>query len=169
MVSFRHIYVDLRGRSDEERQEARALIDGYYRDIRNGTLTFDQVTRLALDDSRFAAADFGYLLRNDAQSIQLLGNAFVEQVFRLDSGEIGGVYESNVAIHIVRIADKRGPRILELDDPLLPGQSVTVRQQIESVLAGQREQEAFAIAVEELVAELREEADITIYDANIPW
>jgi peptidyl-prolyl cis-trans isomerase SurA len=169
MISFRHIYVDLRGKSDAERQEARELLDGHYRSIRNGEMTFDQVTRLALDDPRFSAADFGYLLRNDMANIQLLGTNFINEVFALDVGDIAGVLESNVAIHIVRITDKRPPRILELDDPVLPGQNVTVRQQIRDALASQFEQEALVDAVEQVVAELREEAEITVFESNLPW
>lgn len=169
MVSFRHVYVDLRGRSDAEREEARTLLDGYRRDIRNGRLTFEQLERQAIDDAQLSADNFGYLLRNDTRGQQLLGRSFVDTLFALEEGRVGGVYESNVALHIVLITDKRSPRILGLDDPILPGQNVTVRQQIRTLLASQKEQQALAVAVEEVVAELRDEAEITIFAENLPW
>ncbi|HKJ86005.1 MAG TPA: peptidyl-prolyl cis-trans isomerase [Spirochaetia bacterium] len=169
MVSFRHVYVDLRGTTDQQREEARALLADYRRRIRNGNLTFDSLEREALDDPGISADDFGYLLRNDARAQQLLGRAFIDAVFALEEGAVEGVLESNVALHIVRVTDKRAPRILELDDPVLPGQNVTVRQQIRTLLASQKEQEALATAVEAVVAELREEAEITLFEANLPW
>ena len=124
---------------------------------------------MALDDPRFSAADFGYLLRNDTANRQILGSQFFDAVFALQTGDIGGVYESNVALHIVRISDRRAPRILELDDPLYPGETTTVRQQIQSVLLAEQEQQALLTAVEELVEELRSEATITLREANLPW
>lgn len=169
MVSFRHVYADLRGKSDEERTRARELLERYRQQIRNGSLTFEELERRALDDASISADNFGYLMRNDARSQQLLGRAFIQTMFGLDEGDVGGVYESNVALHIVFVTDKRSARILGLDDPILPGQNVTVRQQIRSQLAAQKEQQALARAVEGVVADLRDEAEVTVYDQNLPW
>ena len=169
MVSFRHVYADLRGKSDEERTRARELLERYRQQIRNGSLTFEELERRALDDASISADNFGYLMRNDARSQQLLGRAFIQTMFGLDEGDVGGVYESNVALHIVFVTDKRSARILGLDDPILPGQNITVRQQIRSQLAAQKEQQALARAVEGVVADLRDEAEVTVYDQNLPW
>ena len=169
MVSFRHVYVDLRGKSDAERQDARTLLEDYRRQLRNGSTTFGELEEQALDNPAISADNFGYLLRNDARSQQLLGRAFIDTVFGMEKGEIAGVLESNVALHIVLITDKRAPRILTLEDPILPGQNVTVRQQIRTLLASQKEQQALAAAVEEVVDELREEAEVTIFEENLPW
>lgn len=169
MVSFRHVYVDLRGKTDEERQEGRSLLEQYRRRLRNGGLTFEQLEREAIDNPAISSDDFGYLMRNDARSQQLLGRSFVNTVFGMEEGETGGVLESNVALHIVLVTDKREPRILTLDDPILPGQNVTVRRQIRTLLASQKEQQALAAAVEEVVAELRDEAEITVFEENLPW
>lgn len=169
MVSFRHVYVDLRGKSDQERQEARTVLETYRRQIRSGSITFEALERRAIDDVAISADNFGYLLRNDPRSQQLLGRAFIDGVFGLSEGEVAGVLESNVALHIVYVTDRRSARILELDDPVLPGQTVTVRQQIRNRLAVQKEQQALAAAVESIVAELRREAEITVFEANLPW
>ena len=169
MISFRHIYIDLRGRTDAQREEARRLIASLRREIRNGDATFDQVSRRSLDDPAYSAADFGYLLRNDPRSQSLLGKPFIDHVFGLDEGDVSDVLESNVALHIALITDKRPARILQLDDPILPGQSVTVRQQITDYLAGQREQDALGAAVDALVADLRKEAEVTVFEQNLPW
>jgi len=169
MVSFRHIYIDLRGRSDAQRDTGRVQIADLRREIRDGAATFDGISQRSLDDPDYSAADFGYLLRNDPRNQSLLGRAFVDSVFADEIGDVSEVLESNVALHIVLITDKRAPRILGLDDPILPGQTVTVRQQISGLLGAQMEQEALGAAVDELVAELRLEAEMTIFDNNLPW
>jgi peptidyl-prolyl cis-trans isomerase SurA len=169
MVSFRHIYIDLRGKSDAQREAGRARIAELRRQIRDGVATFDSVSRASVDDPGYSAADFGYLLRNDARNQALLGRSFVDRVFAMQVGDVSDVIESSVALHIVLILDKRAPRILGLDDPLLPGQNVTVRQQISGLIAAQKEQEVLGVAVDELVAELRLEAEVTVFENNLPW
>ncbi len=169
MVSFRHVYVDLRGKTDQERQAARASLEAYRRQIRSGALTFEQLERRAVDDAAISADNFGYLMRNDPRSQQLLGRSFIEALFGLSEGDIAGVLESNVALHIVLVTDRRSARILSLDDPILPGQNVTVRQQIRNLLANQKEQQALGRAVEKIVGDLRAEAEITVFESNVPW
>lgn len=169
MVSFRHVYVDMRGRTDQERQEARTALEAYRRQLRSGALTFERLERRALDDATISADNFGYLMRNDPRSQQLLGRSFIDALFGLNEGEVAGVLESNVALHIVLVTDRRSARILALDDPILPGQSVTVRQQIRNLLANQKEQQALGRAVEKIVGDLREEAEITVFESNVPW
>ena len=169
MVSFRHVYIDLRGKSDAQRDAGRSLIADLRREIRDGAATLEGITQRSLDDHEYSAADFGYLLRNDPRNQSLLGRTFVDSVFAREIGDVSEVLESNVALHIVLITDKRTARILGLDDPILPGQNVTVRQQISGLLGAQMEQEALGAAVDELVAELRLEAEMTIFDNNLPW
>lgn len=169
MVRFDHIYIDMRGKSGAQAQAARTRMTSLRQEIRSGRSTFDDLARAALDDPGYSAADFGYLLRNDAANAQLLGTEFVDAVFALELGRASGVLESNVAVHIVKLTDKRPARILSLDDPILPGQSTTVRQQVRNLISSAREQEALAAAVGSLVEALRSESEIIIYEQNIPW
>ena len=169
MVRFEHVYIDLRGGDDSSRQEARQTLDRLYREVRSGATTFDELMESSLDDTRYSGDDFGYLLRNDPRGVHLRGCSFVDQVCALGEWQTDGVLESNAALHIVNITDKRGPRILQLDDPILPGQAVTVRQQIRNLLAQQQQQTLLQQAVDGVVAELREEAEVTIFEENLPW
>jgi hypothetical protein len=70
---------------------------------------------------------------------------------------------------VVKVTDRRKPRILELDDQLLPGQSTTVRDQIRAFIVNQRQEALFNRAVNEVVAELREEAEVTVFEENLDW
>lgn len=169
MVRFDHLFFDTRNLDAAAAREARALADSLYRQIQNGSTTFERLMRDSLDDTRYAGGDFGYLLRGDAARRQLVGDRFFDTVFGLDEDEVAGVLESNLGFHIVKITDRRAARLLSLDDPVLPGNTRTVRRHIQEFLTAQRQQAAQAEAVQELVDELRDRAEITIYENNLPW
>ncbi len=170
MVRFSHLFVDTRNLSNQEKQERRERAEELYRRIRSGAASFEDLIEESLDDATFSGGDFGYLLRQDPQSQRLLGADFVEGVFSVEEGQVSnGVLESNVGFHIVKIVNKRRPRILELSDPVLPGQNTTVRDQIRNYLLNSRQQRAFQRAIQEVVDELREEAEITVFEENRDW
>ncbi len=167
MVGFSHIFYDTRNVGEDRRQEIRARADARYREIRNGQISFQEAVNNALDDSTVQAGNFGYLHRGDNQARALLGENFVDAVFALDENEVSRVIESNLGFHIVKISDKRAPRMLELDDPLLPGQTLTVRAQIVQYIMQQRQQQLLEQALTEIISELRAEAEITVFEQNL--
>lgn len=170
MVRFEHVFVDARDSSDEEKQQKREQAEELYERLQSGEDDFDDLLDASLDDSSFSGGDFGYVMRQSEEDRNLLGQQFIRSVFALEEGETSdGVLESNVGFHIVRVRNRRSPRVLDLDDPLLPGESRTVRDQIRNYLLSNRQQEGFQQALEEVVADLREEADITIYEENLDW
>lgn len=169
MVRFEHVFWDTRNSTSAARRDARNHAEELYRQLRNGSGTFDDLMEQSLDDSRFRGDDFGYLLRTDQQNRAVLGPEFVDTVFELERGQVSRVLESNVGYHIVRIRDRRSAKLLELDDPLLPGQSMTVRRQIENYLLMEKQQETFELALRQVIDELRADADITIFEQNLSW
>lgn len=170
MVRFSHLYIDTRNLSNQEKQERRERAEALYRRIQSGAATFSGLLDESLDDATFSGGDFGYLLRQDSQSQRLLGTSFIDAVFEVEEGQVSeGVLESNVGYHIVRITNKRRARILELSDPVLPGQNTTVRDQIRNFILSNRQQQAFQRAIQEVVDDLRDEAEITIFEQNLNW
>jgi parvulin-like peptidyl-prolyl isomerase len=169
MVRFTHVFVDTRNVDNSAEREKRERAEELYRRIRTGAATFDELVDQSVDDASYSAADFGYLLRTDQRNVALLGKSFVDAVFAMERGDTSGVLESNVGYHVVKVTDRRKPRILELDDPLLPGQSTTVRDQIRAFIVNQRQEALFNRAVNEVVAELREEAEVTVFEENLDW
>ncbi len=169
MVRFDHLFFDFRTRSNEEQQAARRRADDFSRRIVRGTTTFDDLLRGSLDDATYAGGDFGYVLRGDPQAAARLGRSFVDAIFDLENGDVSAVLESAVGLHIVRVTDRRSPRLLDLNDPLLPGESVTVRQQIRAFILNQRQQQVFQESIESVLAELTEEAEITRFEDNLDW
>lgn len=169
MVRFDHLFFDLRGEDDEAAGAARRRAGTLARRISRGTSSFDELVRDSLDDASYSGGDFGYILRGDQQAIQQLGREFVNTVFDMEEGEISEVLESSVGLHIVRITDRRSPRLLQLDDPLLPGERTTVRQQVRNFILNRRQQEIFQQTVQQVLARLEEEAEITRYPENLDW
>ena len=170
MARFRHVFVDTRNATAEQRAERRRLADELLRSVRNGNKTLDQLIAEADDDPRFSGGDFGFLIRQESQQSQLLGRPFVDAVFQIEEGSIGReVIESNVGFHVVQVTNRRSARILGLTDPIFPGQSVTVRDQIRNHLTNANQQRVFQRAVNEVVADLRREADIRLFEQNLNW
>ncbi len=170
MVSFSHIFIDTRNMEDSDVSSARKKMEGFYRRIRNGGgQVFDQLVKESLDDASFSGGDFGYLVKGEPTALQVMGESFIVELFSSDVGELSGVLTSNVGLHIVKVTDRRSPRLLQLSDPLMPGQSLTVNQQIVQYILNQKQQQALVAALNEIVGELRDEAEIRIVDANISW
>ena len=169
MVRFDHLFFDLRQKGGEEAIEVRRLAGVTANEVARDTQRFTEKVRQSVDDARFSGGDFGYILRGDTQAVGRLGQQFVDELFDLDDGEVSLVIESNVGLHVVRVTDRRSPRLLQLDDPLLPGESITVRQQIRTYILNQRQQQIFQESVAAVLAELKEEADITRYPENLAW
>lgn len=170
MVRFKHVFIDTRNLAGDQKAQRRRLADDLLRSVRNGAKTMDQLIDESDDDARFAGGDFGYLVRQESQQSQVLGRSFVNAVFDMEEGQIAReVLESHVGYHIVQVTHRRSARLLQLDDPVFPGQSVTVRDQIRNYLAADSQQRAFERAINEVVDELRAEAEVTVYEDNLRW
>lgn len=169
MVRFDHLFFDTRAKSSEEQQAIRRKASEIASAIRGGRTTFDEELDKTLDDVTISGGDFGYLIRTDAQAREQLGRNFIDSIFELERGDVSGVLSSNVGYHIVRIRDRRSPKLLELDDPVLPGEQVTVRDQILNYLIAQKQQLVFQQALESTLEDLRSEAEIDLFEENLNW
>ncbi|SIP98975.1 periplasmic chaperone for outer membrane proteins SurA [Alkalispirochaeta americana] len=169
MARFEHLFFDLRNRDTAAQQAARRRAAEISRNIERGTTTFQAQMRASLDDTSFSGGDFGYLVRGDEEARRRLGRSFVETLLDLEEGDVSGVLESNVGLHIVRITDRRSPRLLQLDDPLLPGETMTVRDQIRGYILSQRQQDLFQDSIQTTLEELMEEAEIRRFPEHLDW
>lgn len=170
IVRFTHLFIDTRQLSGADLAQARSLAEELRTRVRGrGIPAFNELVGESFGDDRYQGGDFGWLLRNDADRIRILGQDFVRQVFALNQGQISGIIESNLGLHIVHVTNKRDATLVGLDEPLFPGEPVTPRQQIVQALQEQQQTEALARAVSELVAELRAEAEVTVYEESLNW
>jgi peptidyl-prolyl cis-trans isomerase C len=172
MVQFQHIYFDTRQHAEASaRLAVRERAEAVHRELLNGA-DFGAMVREHSDDegSRAAGGTFGtYLRRDDRATSQLLGAEFFEAPFAMEVGQISGVLRSNVGFHIIRVTDKVQAKILGLDDPVNPLSNNRVRDRIRVLLANNVQAQAYQNALLATLEELREGAEVRIFDANLRW
>ncbi len=168
IIRFSHIFISTDELSSQEKTQARNRADEVYRKLQNGG-TFESLVAEYSDDtrSRYRGGDAGYLAINDTRPAQVFGQSFVDTLFGMEEGETSRVLSSNRGYHIVKLTEYREARILTLTDAITPDSNVTVRDYISQGLSSQKRQQAMEKALEEMVADLRRQAEVTIYAENI--
>ena len=172
MVQFKHIFLDTRNVPEASgRLAVRERAERIHRELLNGA-DFDFLVREHSEDteSRDSGGFFGtYLRRDDQATSRLLGREFFEAPFAMVVDETSGVLRSNVGFHIIRVMDKVPARILELDDPVNPMSDQRVRDQIRILLANSVQTQAYQSALLATLDELRGNAEVRVFDANLHW
>jgi parvulin-like peptidyl-prolyl isomerase len=171
MVTVRHIFIDTRPlTSKEDRDRAAKRADDILKELKGGAAFTDLVMKYSEDTkSKYKNGVFGSFFRNDPQGRQLFGSSFFDSVFKLKKGETSSVLQSNLGLHIVQVTDRLGAQLLGLNDKIPPQNVMTVKEGIKNTLAGQRQNEVFSATLSDLVAELRKQADVKVFDNNIDW
>jgi peptidyl-prolyl cis-trans isomerase SurA len=171
MITLRHIFIDTRQlTAKEDRDKAAKRADDIAKELKGGGVFGDLVIKYSDDTaSKYKQGDIGTLVRSDAQRKQLFGNSFFDAVFRLKKGETSGVLASNIGYHIIQVVAKYDARLLGIDDKVPPLLQVSVRDSIKANLLVQRKTDALASALNDIVAELKKQAEVKPFDDNITW
>ena len=170
MVLVLHIFFETLGLDDAAVKQARERAEEALQELRDGESFEDLVVKYSDDpSSRYRGGELGnrYLPRDDVRVLETLGAAFLQTTFAMQAGEANQLAESQVGFHILKIDDRIAARLLTLDDPVTPRSPQTVRGQIAAFLAADRQGKAYQQAVQEVVAELREQADIEIFENQL--
>ena len=169
IVQIEFLLVETRNIAGDEREKRRAKAQSLYTQATVSVSAFEKVTRDALDDPDYSAGQQLILRSNDVQK-ELLGESFINEIFALESGQFAPrLLESKLGFHVVRAVERRAPKVLKLDDPVLPGQAITVADQISDLLSSQEQQRVFREAVQEITADLRKKADIRTFSDALQW
>jgi parvulin-like peptidyl-prolyl isomerase len=171
MVNIRHIFIDTHLlTAKEDRDKAGKRADDIYKELKAGAAFGDLVMKYSDDpSSKYKGGDIGMLLRSNPQQKQFYGNDFFESVFRLKKGETSGVIQSNLGYHIVQVISRFDAKLLTLDDKVPPLNTVAVRDYIKNNLSMQRQRESVGKALDEIVADLKKQAEIKIFTDNLSW
>ena len=116
------------------------------------------------ENSKFRGGDVGFVTRNNQQVKSVYGNNFFDAIFELEAGEVSDIIESNVGYHIVKATEHEQPKILGLDDRIAPDNPTTVREYLRNRLYQERQQQTLQQAMNDVMGELREQAEIVRYD-----
>lgn len=165
-VRISHVFVNTQNKSEDEKQSALQRLEEGLRKYRNGEIGFDDfVIEYSEDEnSRFQGGDVGYVTRNNNRIKQAYGNEFFSTIFDLEEDEVSGIVNSNVGYHVVKVTEHQEAKLLELDDPIGPESSITVRQYIRQNLYQRRQQQTLQNALQQVTEELKQQAEIKRYD-----
>ncbi|MFP4179442.1 MAG: peptidylprolyl isomerase [Spirochaetaceae bacterium] len=160
------VFISTQGKGEEEVEEARKKMQKAYREYSSGELSFsDLVLKYTEDEgSKFRGGDVGYITRDNTQVRSAYGRTFFNTVFSLEEGDVSRVIESNQGLHILKVTEHEDAKLLMLQDRLSPDSQVTLRDYLRRMLYQQKQQEVFRRAMDEIVSELRSEADIARFD-----
>ncbi len=165
MVRISHLYFDTRT-SKNSQEEIKKKAFELAAKINSNVTLFDKYLQESVDDTNYVGEDLGYVVR-DARSEEILGTNFLSKLFALDKNKVSGVIESLSGYHIVKITDKRSPRLLTLNDPILPGQNITVKDRIKDILQNVEREKKVIELVKKEVEELRKKAEIKYFLTNL--
>lgn len=164
MVRVDHLFWDTRDDTKGSGVQKKNA-EKTFKQIGKSVSKFDDFMERSLDDSSFEGGDMGYIIRDDS-TFRILGESFLKSVFSMKKNEVGGVFQTNLGFHIVKITDKRGAKLLQLDDPIFPGENNTVRDRVFALLINKKQQEKFLSLVKNEVKDLRKKAKIRILSKN---
>ncbi len=163
-VKLAHIYIPKTGDAAAD-NESRELLAAVAADIHSGATTFEKAVIAYSEDegSRNIGGDIGWLTADNAVARQGWGDAFCDTVLSMEPGDISDVLESNTGYHIVKVSVHNPGRILSLSDTISPEDTMTVREYITQILYVRNQQAAYTTALQEILEELRSEAQIRIF------
>jgi parvulin-like peptidyl-prolyl isomerase len=156
--------------SDDEKDTVREKADSVLRNLKNGTITYEEGVRTYSEDpqSKIKAGDIGFIIKNDNAAVQIFGTDFVNQVYTMQVGNFK-LIESKAGLHIVKVTDRIGKKFLKLDDQVNPMEQTTVREYISQRLYAVKQQNMFKVVSERIIKDLREGTEITLYLQNLGW
>ena len=173
MVRVSYIFFDTtvhpKGTLEEIHQRAEKVLG----EIKSGKLTFEEAVRLYSEDPRTAQmnGDMGFVPRdldspNFRPIVALFGKSFLQELFNLRTGQIK-LLESKAGLHIVKVTDRISRHFLGLDDPVFPGQTLTVRDYIKQNLYKEKAMKAQQNFIDKVADQLKKKADIQIFPQNL--
>ncbi|MBI9105543.1 MAG: peptidylprolyl isomerase [Spirochaetales bacterium] len=169
MARYSQIFISTLNLDYSKVQEAEKKADEAYRKYVNGSASFEQLVNDYTEDpnAKYRNGDSGYIAYNDPNVSAYLGKNFIDQLFSIKEGDVKGVIKSNIGYHIIKITDYREAKLLTLDDTIHPTASQTVREFIAQQLIVSSQNAAVSKSLNELVEELKKDADIKIFEDNI--
>ncbi|HUW40547.1 MAG TPA: peptidyl-prolyl cis-trans isomerase [Rectinemataceae bacterium] len=161
------IFIDLRGKSADERKKGQELMQSIADKVKNDPASFDSYMLKGMDPSSGYHATSSLLVARSPQSETAYGADFLDTVFALKVGGISSLMPNPTGYEIVRVNEVLPQKQLTLSDPV-PGQpNATVQDWIVYELT-MRNRQAFLKSVQdELVAKLRKEGSVKIFDDNL--
>jgi parvulin-like peptidyl-prolyl isomerase len=162
-VKLSHIYIPFAA-DQTTNDKNKAMLEEVAANIKAGKMTFEKAVVDYSQDaqSKNKAGDIGWLTMDNTDALAGLGDAFFDVAFSTEVGTTSSVVTSLTGYHILKVLAYNEPKILELDDPISPNTTSTIRDYIKSELTAAKQQETYYKAINSLVDDLRKSATVNI-------
>jgi len=167
MSRFQEVFIVTAGKSVEDKAKVRVRMENFSKAIKTtGKAAFDLLYTKSGPDKEYIARETIVFAGQPAYA-QALGETFLSNLFEVKKGTLSALLESNQGLHLVYVIEKQDAKLYGLDETI-PGDQITGREQIRQVLFLEKLNEAYQNAKNDVIADLRKRADITI-DAKYKW
>ncbi len=169
LVKVSHIFFSTLNESEADKKNTYKLAQDVLSKLKNTNASFEDLALQYSDDakSKLRGGDLGYVPRTKEVQTQIesqYGRAFYQAIFNTPKGSYSDIVQSNEGYHILKVTDKQSAKILSIDDPVSPGNNVTVRMYIRNMLYQNAQNEAMDRAYREAIKDLWKQADIVAKD-----
>ncbi len=168
-ANIAHIFVNTQDADEATKKIARNTLEKARKDILSSKITFAEAAKMYSEDSRskYKGGDLGYAPYGDPSLVALYGAEQAEEIFYLPINKVSEVIQSQVGYHLILVKERTEAGIPKLTDEIAPGSGITYKDQIVERLKMQKLEEAFRVALDEIYNDLKEDADIVIYDKDL--
>ncbi len=162
------LYVDTRGKSAADAQKGKDSLQSVASALKINPAKFDEYMLRAGDEAGYKSIPSLYIEKT-TQNKTLFGAELFDTVFKLKAGDISTVIESPTGFRIVRANEFLAQKQLGLADTV-PGNPNMTIQQFLAIQVAQDKESSFLDKLEtDLIAKLRTEASIKIFEEHLTW
>ncbi|MEL7555293.1 MAG: peptidyl-prolyl cis-trans isomerase [bacterium] len=162
------LYVDTRGKSDADAKKARDSLQSLASSLKINPAKFDEYMLRAGDEAGYKSIPSLYIEKT-SQNKTIFGAELFDSVFRLKAGDISPVVESPTGYRIVRANEFLPQKQLGLADTVPGNPNMTIQQFLAVQVAQDKESRFLDTLEKELIAKLRAEASIKIFEEHLKW
>jgi len=167
MVRASVIFVDFRGLDADQKKKSSDAIRAVAQTIKASPSRFDEYVLKASDSGSPFKATPTFYVEKTPQGQAIYGAAFIDKIFQMKAGEVSGLIENEAGLQIVRVNEILPQKQLALSDSLPNNPQATVQDYLKYTLLQQRQAQVLSAIQNELVAQLRKEGSVKVYDQNI--
>ncbi len=162
------LYVDTRGKSEADAAKSKEILQNLSSTLKLNPSKFDELVLRSGDAAGYRSIASLYVQKT-ADYKTMFGPEFFDTIFKLKVGDISGVIVSPTGYRIARANEFLPQKQLGLSDTVPGNQNMTVQEFLTYQLASEKESVFMDKLEADLIAKLRTEASIKIYDENLKW
>jgi len=167
MVRASVIFVDFRGLNADQKKKSSDELRAVAQALKASPSRFDEYVLKASDAGSLYKATPTFYVEKTPQGQAIYGAAFIDKIFQLKVGELSGLIENEAGLQIVRVNEILPQKQLALSDSLPNNPQATVQDYLKMNLFQQRQAQVLSAIQNELVAQLRKEGSVKVYDQNL--